>query len=62
MLQTEQKFSEILDSMSETKTQNGLITKEVQQLGTVINELSFAFVEVTKSADKLAVISQELNH
>ncbi len=61
MLQTEQKFSEILHSMSETKMQNELITKEVQQLGTVINELSFAFDEVTDSADKLAVISQELN-
>ena len=61
MLQTEQKFSGILHSMSETKMQNELITKEVQQLGTVINELSFAFDEVTDSADKLAVISQELN-
>ena len=60
MLQTEQKFSEILHSMSETKMQNELITKEVRQLGTVINELSFAFDEVTNSADKLAVISQEL--
>ena len=61
MLQTEQKFSGILHSMSETKMQNELITKEVRQLGTVINELSFAFDEVTDSADKLAVISQELN-
>ena len=60
MLQTEQKFSGILHSMSETKMQNELITKEVRQLGTVINELSFAFDEVTDSADKLAVISQEL--
>ena len=40
--------------------QNELNTKEVRQLGTVINELSFAFDEVTNSADKLAVISQEL--
>ena len=61
MLQTEQKFSGILHSMSETKMQNELITKEVRQLGTVINELSFAFDEVTDSADKLSVISQELN-
>ncbi|MGM9945629.1 MAG: protoglobin domain-containing protein [Lysinibacillus sp.] len=60
MLQTEQKFSEILHSMSDTKTQNELITKEVQQLGVVINELSVAFDEVTNSADKLAIISQEL--
>lgn len=60
MLQTEQKFSGILHSMSETKSQNELITKEVRQLGTVINELSIAFDEVTNSADKLAVISQEL--
>ena len=60
MLQTEQKFSGILHSMSETKMQNELITKEVRQLGVVINELSFAFDEVTDSADKLAVISQEL--
>ena len=60
MLQTEQKFSGILHSMSETKMQNELITKEVRQLGTVINELSFAFDEVTASADKLASISQEL--
>ena len=61
MLQTEQKFSGILHSMSETKMQNELITKEVRQLGTIINELSVAFDEVTDSADKLAVISQELN-
>ena len=60
MLQTEQKFSEILHSMSETKKQNELITEEVQQLGIVINELSVAFDVVTNSADKLAVISQEL--
>ena len=62
MLHTEQKFSQILHSMSETETQNGLITKETQQLGTVIQELSVAFDEVTDSADRLAVISQELNH
>ena len=61
MLQTEQKFSGILHSMSETKMQNELITKEVRQLGTIINELSVAFDEVTDSADKLSVISQELN-
>lgn len=60
MLQTEQKFSEILHSMSETKMQNELITTEVQQLGEVINELSVAFDEVTHSADSLAGISQEL--
>lgn len=60
MLQTEQKFSEILSSMSETRMQNELITKEVQQLGEVINELSVAFDEVTHSADSLAGISQEL--
>ena len=60
MLQTEQKFSEILHSMSDTRTQNELITKEVQQLGEVVNELSVAFDEVTHSADSLAGISQEL--
>ena len=60
MLQTEQKFSEILHSMNDTNTQNELIKREVQQLGLVINELSVAFDEVTNSADKLAVISQEL--
>lgn len=60
MLQTEQKFSGILHSMSETKMQNELITTEVQQLGEVINELSVAFDEVTHSADSLAGISQEL--
>ena len=60
MLQTEQKFSGILHSMSETKMQNELITKEVRQLGEVINELSVAFDEVTNAADELAVISQEL--
>ena len=60
MLQTERKFSEILHSMSETRMQNELTTKEVQQLGEVINELSVAFDEVTHSADSLAGISQEL--
>ena len=59
-LQMEQKFSEILHSMSDTRTQNELITKEVQQLGEVVNELSVAFDEVTHSADSLAGISQEL--
>ena len=60
MLQTEQKFSGILHSMSGTRTQNELITKEVQQLGIVINKLSVAFDEVANSADELAGISQEL--
>ena len=61
MRQTEKQFSEILHSMSETKLQNERTTNEVQQLGEVINELSVAFDEVTNSADKLALISQELN-
>ena len=61
MLKKKKKFSGILHSMSETKMQNELITKEVRQLGTIINELSVAFDEVTDSADKLSVISQELN-
>ena len=60
MLQTEQKFSGILHSMSETKMQNELTTREVQQLGEVINELSVAFDEVTHAADSLAGISHEL--
>ena len=61
MRQTEKKFSEILHSMSETKLQNERMTNEVQQLGEVINELSVAFDEVTNSADRLAIISHELN-
>ena len=60
MLQTEQKFSGILHSMSETRMQNELTTTEVQQLGEVVNQLSVAFDEVTHAADSLANISQEL--
>ncbi|MFF5996621.1 globin-coupled sensor protein [Lysinibacillus sp. KU-BSD001] len=61
MRQTEQKFAHILCSMSETKTQNGLIERKIQDLCSVISQLSIAFDAVTNSADKLVCISQELN-
>ena len=57
---TEQQFSAIVDSMIETKLQNNLVEKEVERIGLVIHELGHAFDEVTRAADTLATISQNL--
>lgn len=57
---TEEQFSAIVESMTETRLQNSLVEQEVEQIGQVINELGCAFDEVTHAADKLAVISQNL--
>lgn len=61
MLQTEQKFSQILESMRETKTQNSLIGQEIILLGQGIDKLSSSFEEVAHSAEELAGISHELS-
>lgn len=61
MLQTERKFSQILQSMRETKTQNSLIGKEIELLGQGIDQLSASFEKVAYSADELANISHELS-
>lgn len=61
MLQTELKFSQIVQSMRETKTQNSLIGKEIELLGQGIDQLSASFEKVAYSADELANISHELS-
>lgn len=60
VLNTEVQFSAIVESMSETKTQNNLVEREVEQIGEVIVELGHAFDEVTYAADSLAQVSQSL--
>lgn len=61
MLQTELKFSHIVQSMRETKMQNSLIGKEIELLGQGIDQLSASFEKVAHSADELAGISRELS-
>ena len=60
MSDTAQQFTQILQAMDETKSQNQLMEQEVNQLSLVISELGTAFDEVTFSADALATISQDL--
>lgn len=57
---TAQQFSKIMQSMDETKMQNGLIQEQVTLLEEIMMQLSLAFDEVTLSADKLASISKDL--
>lgn len=59
---TEEQFSAIVESMIETRLQNNLVEQEVEQIGQVINELGCGFDEVTHAADKLAIISQNLEN
>lgn len=61
MLQTEQQFSRILQSMKETKTQNSVIANEIGLLGEGIDELSSSFGQVAHSAEELAGISHKLS-
>ena len=60
MNQTAQQFSKIMQSMFDTKEQNGLIKEQVTLLEEVMNQLKIAFDEVTHSADRLAGISRDL--
>ncbi len=61
MAQTEGQFNKILDAMTEAKSQNDRMEKEIQAISHVLHELGLAFNEVTNSADKLANVAQNLN-
>ncbi|MER2192339.1 MAG: globin-coupled sensor protein [Solibacillus sp.] len=58
---TEQQFAQILESMCRTQQQNNLMEREMANIGDVISELGIAFDEVTRSADTLSIIVQDLN-
>lgn len=60
MNETEQHFIQIVKAMLETKQQNTLMEQEVEQISEVISELGMAFDEVTRSADALAIVAQDL--
>lgn len=57
---TENKFTEILSTTTDNKHQTVLIENEIAELEGIIKDLSMAFDEVTKSADNLSMISQNL--
>lgn len=61
MQETEKRFEQILDTMAETMQQNNKIETELISFVNVIDELGKAFEEVSLSADKLTMITQELN-
>ncbi|EID44459.1 globin-coupled sensor protein [Parageobacillus thermoglucosidasius] len=61
MQETERRFEQILDTMAETMQQNNKIETELISFVNVIDELGKAFEEVSLSADKLTMITQELN-
>lgn len=58
---TEQQFAKILESMCRTQQQNNLMEHEMANIGDVILELGIAFDQVTRSADTLSVIAQDLS-
>lgn len=58
---TESKFNDIMDSTKDNKEQSSFIESEISELEVIIRELSVAFEEVTNSADKLSIITQDLN-
>lgn len=59
--QSAQQFSEILQSICDTKIENSKIEQEVEFINGVVAELGASFDEVTLSADRLATVAQELN-
>lgn len=61
MDETEQGFEEILHKLTETVQQNNKIEKEMEAINTVINELGKSFEEVSRLADNLTEIIQELD-
>lgn len=58
--ETESKFNNILETSKDNKEQSIMIENEISELEVVIGELSIAMEEVSTSADKLTVITQEL--
>jgi heam-based aerotactic trancducer len=61
MQETEKRFEQILDTMAETMHQNNKIETELISFVNVVNELGKAFKEVSVSADRLTMITQELS-
>jgi len=61
MQETEKRFVQILDTMGETMDQNNKIETELISFVNVVDELGKAFEEVSLSADRLAMITQEMN-
>ena len=61
MQETEKHFEQILDTMAKTMDQNNKIEMELISFVNVVNELGKAFEEVSLSADRLAMITQEMN-
>lgn len=60
MQETTNDFEQILKGMAETMLQRGKIGNELNSFIDVINELGRAFEEVTRSADSLTLITQEM--
>lgn len=60
MSATEHQFESILQAMAQSTEQNKQMTNEVKMVGEVIEQLSIAFEEVTRSADNLAIVAQDL--
>ncbi|WP_412677269.1 methyl-accepting chemotaxis protein [Bacillus smithii] len=61
MNETEERFEQILDTMVETMRQNNNIETELVSFVNVIDELGKAFEEVSLSADRLNMITQEMS-
>jgi len=61
MNETEKRFEQILDTMIETMRQNNNIETELVSFVNVIDELGKAFEEVSLSADRLNMITQEMS-
>lgn len=61
MQETKNHFDEILKGMEETTLQRNKIGNELNSFINVINELGSAFDEVTRSADSLTLIAQEMD-
>lgn len=60
MQATERQFAQILESMVRTQQQNNLMEREMATIGSVISELGMAFDEVTRAADTLSIVAQDL--
>jgi heam-based aerotactic trancducer len=61
MQATNEHFEQILKTMEETKLQNKKINDELFSFQEILTELGGAFTEVSLSADRLALVTQEMN-
>ena len=57
---TESHFEQILDAMNQTRSQNDKLETEIVAMVNVVNELGKAFDEVASSADRLTMITQDM--